>query len=289
MTSRKNTLELESWDEIIGPKKSLFSLDLQEVWKYKDLLYMFVKRNFVTFYKQTILGPIWFFIQPIFTTLIYTVIFGKLAGISTDGLPKILFYLSGMICWNYFSECFNKTSTVFSDNQSIFGKVYFPRLITPLSIVFSGLMKLGIQFLLFLSILLYYILFLDLQVEFNAYLMLFPILIVLVAGISLGFGMIITSLTSKYKDLVFLLQFGIQLLMYATPVIYPLSSMPEKYRWILVLNPMTTIIETFRLGFLGEGTFSIGYFIYTVLFTFFILGLGTLIFNKTEKVFMDTI
>ncbi len=279
----------EQWNTLISPKKNLFSLNLKEVWNYNDLLFMFVKRDFVTIYKQTILGPLWFFIQPIFTALIYTFIFGKVANISTDGLPKILFYMSGTICWNYFADCLNKTATVFRDNQNIFGKVYFPRLITPLSIIVSNLLKLGIQLLLFICFLAFYFFFKDVTINFNQEILLFPLLIILLGALGLGFGMIITSMTTKYRDLVFLLQFGVQLLMYATPVIYPLSSMPEKYKWIIALNPMTSIIETFRYGVLGQGSFSWWYLGYTVIFTLVIVTIGTLIFNKTEKDFMDTI
>ncbi|OFY86485.1 MAG: ABC transporter permease [Bacteroidetes bacterium RIFCSPLOWO2_12_FULL_31_6] len=279
----------ENWDTIIEPKNGLLSLNLVDVWKYRDLLRMFVKRDFVTIYKQTILGPLWFFIQPIFTVIIYSFVFGEFAGIPTDGLPKILFYLSGTICWNYFADCFNKTSSVFRDNQNIFGKVYFPRLITPLSIVVSGLLKLGVQLLLLIAILAYYYFFTIIQLQFHLELLLFPYLIVLMAVLSLGLGMIITSLTTKYRDLVFLLQFGVQLLMYATPVIYPLSSVPEKYQWLIILNPMTSIIETFKYGVLGAGTFSWLYLAYTTMFTIVVLILGTIIFNKTEKTFMDTV
>jgi len=279
----------KDWDIIIEPKKRLFSLNLKEVWQYKDLLYMFVKRDFVTIYKQTILGPLWFFIQPIFTAIIYTFIFGRVAGISTDGLPQILFYMSGTVCWSYFQDSFNKTATVFKDNQNIFGKVYFPRLITPLSIVTSGLLKLGIQLLLYISVLVFYTSTGNFDLNIQLEILLFPFLIMMMAGLALGFGMIITSFTTKYRDLIFLLQFGVQLLMYATPVIYPLSAMPEKYKWLIVLNPMTSIIETFRFGTLGEGSFNWAYIAYTAVFTFIILTIGTVVFNKTEKDFMDTI
>ncbi len=282
-------METQTWDTIIKPKRSLLSVNLAEVWKYRDLLRMLVLRDFVTIYKQTLLGPIWFFIQPIFTVLIYTFIFGEFAGISTDGLPKILFYLSGTVLWNYFADCFNKTATVFKDNQNVFGKVYFPRLISPLSIVVSGLLKLGVQLLLLLGFLLFYHFFTEVQLKIHLELLLLPCLIILMAALSLGLGMIITSLTTKYRDLVFLLQFGIQLLLYATPVIYPLSSVPEKYQWIIILNPMTSIIETFKYGVLGTGIFSWFNLTYTLLFTIIILILGTLIFNKTEKDFMDTV
>lgn len=279
----------EYWDIIILPKRNLLSINFKDIWKYRDLLIMFVKRDFVTIYKQTILGPLWFFIQPIFTALIYTFIFGKMAGISTDGLPKILFYMSGTIFWNYFADCFNKTATVFRDNQNIFGKVYFPRLITPLSIIISSLLKLAIQLLLFIAILTYYFSFTDLHLTLQLEILLFPLLIILMGALALGFGLIITSLTTKYRDLVFLLQFGVQLLMYATPVIYPLSSIPENYKWLIVLNPMTSIIETFRYGILGVGSFSWIYLGYTLAFSIVILMIGIIIYNKTEKDFMDTI
>ena len=279
----------QDWDNIILPKKSLFSINYSEIWSYRDLLIMLVKRDFVTTYKQTILGPIWFFIQPIFTTIIYVFVFGNIAGLSTDGSPKILFYMSGTILWNYFADCLNKTATVFRENQNIFGKVYFPRLITPLSIVTSGLFKLGIQFLLFILILVYYHIFTSVNVHLSPILLILPLLILLMAMLSLGIGLMITSFTTKYRDLVFLLQFGVQLLMYATPVIYPLSSLPDKYRWIIELNPMTSIIETFRYGILGSGSFSWFSLGYTFIFSIIVLSLGTLIFNKTEKDFMDTV
>lgn len=278
-----------NWDIIIKPKRSLLDIDFKQLWSYRDLLIMFVKRDFVTVYKQTVLGPLWFFIQPVITAIMYTFIFSRIAKISTDGLPPILFYISGTVCWSYFADCFNKTATVFRDNQNIFGKVYFPRLITPLSIVVSGLLKFGIQLLLFICILFFYKYVKGANIHFQMEILLFPLLIVLMGFLSLGFGMIITSLTTKYRDLIFLLQFGIQLLMYATPVIYPLSTMSEEYKWLIVLNPMTSIIETFRYGFLGTGSFSWIYLGYTAVFTIVIFAIGTLIFNKTEKDFMDSI
>lgn len=277
-----------SWDTIIIPKKSLLDLQLSEVWKYRDLLRMFVKRDFVTYYKQTILGPLWFFIQPIFTTFTYMLVFSQIAKISTDGVPPIVFYMSGVTAWNYFSECFNKTSTVFKDNQGIFGKVHFPRLITPLSIIISNLVKFGIQLSLFVAILLYYY-WADTTIQPNWALTLIPILVLMMAALGLGTGMLITSMTTKYRDLVFLLQFGIQLLMYATPVIYPLSSIPENYKWIILANPMSGIIETFRYAFLGSGEFNVALLGYDAAITVIILLLGTLVFNKTEKTFMDTV
>lgn len=279
----------EKWDTVIVPQHSLFTLNLREVWRYKDLLIMFVKRDFVTYYKQTILGPIWFFIQPIFTTLIYIFIFGRIAGISTDGVPQLVFYLLGVTSWTYFADCFNKVATTFKENQDIFGKVYFPRLITPLSIVVSNLIKLAIQMALFLCFWVYYLLFTENTIQPSLTLLLFPLMILMMAGLGLGAGMIITSYTTKYRDLVFLLQFGIQLLMYATPVVYPLSVIPEKYVWWIMANPMTGIIETLRHGFLGSGSFSLGLFAYSLGFTLVLLLVGTFIFNKTEKNFMDTV
>ena len=278
-----------SFDLVIKPQSSLISLNLKEVWRYRDLLFMLIKRDFVTYYKQTILGPLWFFIQPIFTTVIYVFVFGNLAGISTDGLPQPLFYMAGITIWNYFADCLNKVSTVFKDNQGIFGKVYFPRLVTPLSIVVSNLIKFGIQFLLFLAFMAYFGLATDATFSINGYALLLPVLIILLAGLGLGLGMIITSLTTKYRDLVFLLTFGIQLLMYATPVIYPLSAAPEKYQWIIALNPITAIVETFRYGFLGAGQFDIYLLSYSIAFSVIIILIGTIIFNKTEKSFMDTV
>ncbi len=289
---KEHHLEMEKqWTTTIEPDKGSFNLNLKEVWKYRDLLMMMVKRDFVTFYKQTILGPIWFFIQPLFTTLVYTVIFGKIASISTDGLPQLLFYMSGVTIWNYFSDCFTKTSTVFKDNQNIFGKVYFPRLITPLSIVISSLVKFGVQMLLFLGFMFFFMIN-GAPVSPNSTLLLLPLYVLMMAGLSLGFGMIFSSLTTKYRDLTFLLQFGIQLLMYATPVIYPSSLIAEKNKLIgkvLMANPMAPIVEAFRYSFLGAGDFQWGGLLYTFLFTIFIFLLGTVIFNRTEKTFMDTV
>lgn len=279
---------MQHWTEEITPKTSLLDLKLKEVWHYRDLMFMFVKRDFVTFYKQTILGPLWFFVQPLLTTIMYVIVFGNIAKISTDGLPPILFYLCGITFWNYFSECFTKTSTVFKDNANMFGKVYFPRLVMPLSIVFSGLIKLSIQFLLFVLLLLWYM-YQDSNVHPNLYILLTPYLVILMAVIALGAGMIISSLTTKYKDLIFLITFGIQLLMYATPVIYPISSLPEKYAFIIKANPLSAVIETFRFAFTGSGTFSWMHLGYSSVFAFALLAIGAIIFNKVEKTFMDTV
>ncbi len=281
----------ENWDIEIRPRNNLLDLKLKDVWHYRDLLLLLVRRDFVSFYKQTILGPLWFFIQPIFTTIIFTFIFGNLAGISTDGLPKPLFYMAGITAWNYFADCLNKTSTVFRDNAGIFGKVYFPRLIMPLSIVTSNLVRFGVQMLLFIIMIVYY---LAIGANFgpNWYLLLFPVIVVLMACLGLGLGMIISAMTTKYRDLAFLVTFGVQLLMYATTVIYPLSTALEKYpeyAWVIEYNPMTPIIETFRYGFLGKGSFSWEHLGYCAGVTFLITLAGIVIFNKVEKTFVDTV
>jgi ABC-type polysaccharide/polyol phosphate export systems, permease component len=278
----------ENWTEIISPKNSLLDLRLSELWRYRDLVVMFVRRDFVSNYKQTILGPLWFLIQPLLTTAMFVFIFGRIAQISTDGLPMIVFYLAGITIWNYFSETLNKTATVFRDNAQIFGKVYFPRLTMPFSIVISNLVRFGIQFLLFISVWVYYLFQSD-KIHPNSLMLLTPVLILLMGLLALGLGMIISAMTTKYKDLIFLLTFGVQLLMYATPVIYPLSSLPEKYKWIILANPMSPIVETFRFAFLGSGSFSWIYLLYSVVATAIILLIGIIIFNKVEKSFTDTV
>jgi len=284
----KENHQSEDWDLVIKGHTSLFDLKFNDLWRYRDLLLMFVKRDFVSFYKQTILGPLWFFIQPIFTTLVFTFVFGNLAGISTDGLPQYLFYLSGITAWNYFSECLTKTSTVFRDNAAIFGKVYFPRLIMPLSIVVSNLVRFGVQLLLLIVMMVYFgIKGANFQV--TPAIVCFPLLVILMALLGLGLGLIITAMTTKYRDLTFLVTFGVQLLMYGTTVIYPLSAAPEKYRMIIELNPMTGIIEAFRYCFLGKGEFTLASLGYSTICTLVVMMLGIVIFNKTEKNFVDTI
>ncbi|SUP53622.1 Inner membrane transport permease yadH [Weeksella virosa] len=278
----------ENWTNVIESKNNLFSLNLKEVWRYKDLVYMLVRRDFVTSFKQTILGPLWFFINPIFTTVMYVIVFGNIANISTDGAPKIPFYLSGVILWNYFSSCLNNTSNVFRGNASIFGKVYFPRLVMPLAIVTSNLMQFGVQFCLFIVFLLYYLI-VDKNVHPNAWILITPILIVMMAAFAMGTGMIFSAMTTKYKDLSMLLGFGVSLYMYVTPVVYPISAIPEKYRWIAELNPLTGIFECFKYAYLGVGDFNLGMLVYSAFFIFIILMIGTLIFNKVEKSFMDTV
>ncbi len=278
-----------NWTMVISPKSNMLSLQLEDIWRYKDLLYLFVRRDFVSIYKQTILGPAWFFIQPILTTITYTIIFGNVAGLSTDGLPKMIFYLSGVVCWSYFSDCITTISSTFITNAQVFGKVYFPRLIAPLSVVISKLIKLGIQFLLFVVTLLYYVIFESTEVNPNIYLLLSPILVLLMGGLGLGLGLLISSLTTKYRDMRFLIAFGVQLLMYGTPVIYPLSKVPEEYRLLVTLNPITPVVEAFRYGFLGTGTFSVYHLIYSFVFTVIALLLGIVVFNRVEKTFMDSV
>jgi lipopolysaccharide transport system permease protein len=276
------------WDLTIKPHSKWYDLRIKEIFKYKDLLFLFVKRDFVSIYKQTILGPLWFFLQPIITAITFTVIFGNLAKISTDGLPQILFYMCGITLWNYFADTLTKTADTFSSNANIFGKVYFPRMIVPLSVVVSNLIKLAIQFLLFLGIWIYYLLQSDL-IHPNKMLALIPFLIILIGFMALSFGVIISSLTTKYRDLKFLVTFGIQIMMYASPIVYPLSIVPEKYKWIIIANPVTSIIETFKYAFLGVGEFSWLYLGYSTLFTIILFMIGLVIFHRVEKSFMDTV
>ena len=276
------------WDLVIDAQHKLFHIPFAEIWHYRDLLLLMVRRDFVALYKQTILGPLWFVIQPVLTTVVFTIVFGNIAKISTDGLPQILFYMSGITCWNYFSECLTQTSNTFSTNANIFGKVYFPRIIVPLSVVVSNLLKFGIQLVLFGMFGIWFFTT-GTTIHFNATAFLFPVLVLIMAMFGLGLGMIFSSLTTKYRDLRFLLQFGVQLLMYATPVIYPASSIPEKYQWIILLNPMTAIVETFRNGFLGSGSLNLTNLIYSGTCSLAILAIGTLVFNRVEKNFMDTV
>jgi lipopolysaccharide transport system permease protein len=287
----KELISEPHWDMVVEPDNNILDLKLKDVWHYRDLLWLLVRRDFVSFYKQTILGPLWFFIQPLFTTITYTFIFGNLAGISTEGIPKPLFYLAGITCWNYFSDCLTKTSTVFKDNSNVFGKVYFPRLIMPLSIVVSNLVRFFVQMLMFFVMIVFFTIKGG-SITLTWYALLFPVLIIEMALLGLGLGMIISAMTTKYRDLAFLVSFGVQLFMYATTVIYPLSVAREKYpklSWIIEVNPMTPIIETFRYGFLGEGTFSWMSLGISAVVTVVITLLGMIIFNKVEKNFIDTV
>ena len=277
----------QQWTETIESKHSLFDLNLKEVWRYKDLVYMFVKRDFVSSFKQTILGPIWFFINPIFTTIVYIVVFGNIAKLSTDGAPKILFYLAGITLWNYFSSCLIGTSNVFTNNAGIFGKVYLPRLIMPISIVLSNLMRFGVQMGLFLIAFFYYLF--KGEVQPNWWILATPLLIVLMAVFALGMGMIFSSLTTKYRDLQMLLTFGISLYMYATPVIYPASSLKGIFKTIAFYNPLTGIFECFKYAWLGVGDFNAPMLMISTILIFVILVIGTVTFNKVEKGFMDTV
>ncbi|HTC00548.1 MAG TPA: ABC transporter permease [Ferruginibacter sp.] len=278
----------EKWDMIIEPQNHLFDLKLKDVWHYRDLLLLLVRRDFVSFYKQTILGPLWFFIQPLFTTIIYTFIFSNLAHISTQDIPGPLFYMAGITAWNYFSDCLTKTSTVFKDNSDVFGKVYFPRLIMPLSIVLSNLIKFAVQMLMFF-IMMGFFAFKGGSFHVTIYVFLFPLLVIQMALLGLGSGMIISALTTKYRDLTFLVSFGVQLLMYGTTVVYPLTSAPEKYKWLIALNPLTAIIEAFRSGFLGKGSFTWQSLGMSGLITLIIASIGIIIFNKVERNFIDTV
>lgn len=272
----------------ITPNNSLLKLNLHELVAYKDLIRMYVKRDIITMYKQTILGPLWFVIQPVLTTIMFMFVFGNLAGISTDGIPGPLFYFAGIILWNYFADCLNKTSNTFTANQNVFGKVYFPRLVVPLSVTLSNLVKFFIQFAIFIIIYIFYAIK-GHGIAPNWYACLFPLLVVMSAGLALGFGIIFSSMTTKYRDLTFLLQFGVQLWMYASPVIYPLSTMPADKQWIFLLNPMTSIIESFKYGAIGSGVFSWCWLAYSFVFMLLVLFVGIVIFNKVEKDFMDTV
>lgn len=277
----------QQWTETIESRHSLFDLKLGEVWRYKDLVYMFVKRDFVSSFKQTILGPLWFFINPIFTTIVYLVVFGGIAKLPTDGIPQVLFYLAGITLWNYFSSCLLGTSNVFTGNAAIFGKVYFPRLVMPLTIVISNLMKFGVQFALFFVAWVYYLI--QAKIEPNIWILATPLLVLLMAAFALGMGMIFSSLTTKYRDLQMLLSFGVSLLMYATPVIYPISALSGIWKKLAMYNPLTGIFECFKYGWLGAGDFSPMMLTISSVIIFVLLAVGTVIFNKVEKSFMDTV
>jgi len=286
-----SALSEDQWDIVIKPEGKRFNLNLSEVWRYRDLLFMYVKRDIVVSYKQTVLGPLWFFIQPVFTTLMFMFVFGGIAKISTDGLPQPLFYMSGILCWNYFSDCLNKASNTFSTNAGVFSKVYFPRLVVPISVVMSNLLKFFIQFGLFVAVYIYYVVQ-GASVSLNAYALLFPVLVIMLAGLGLGFGIIVSSMTTKYRDLTILFTFAVQLWMYITPVIYPLSEVEARYgkwMWLIQMNPLTSIIETFKYGFLGTGAFSWMSLGYSFLFTILVMVLGAWVFNRVERSFVDIV
>lgn len=283
----KNNNKSEDWDLIITGQHSLFDVNFKDLWHYRDLLYLFVKRDFVTVYKQTILGPLWFFIQPLLTTITFAIIFGSVAQLSTDGAPKIVFYMAGITLWNYFSNCLTTVAGVFNANAGMFGKVYFPRLIMPLTVVISNLMKFGVQFLLFLCFVIYFVI--QGKIEPNLYIALIPFIILLMALIAMGIGLVLTAMTAKYKDLTQLITFGVQLFMYITPVIYPSSSIPDDYKWLVNLNPLVALFDYMRYAFLGIGQFSVESLVYPSLFSLVILALGILVFNKSQKTFIDTV
>ena len=276
------------WTKEIKPQKRLLDVDIKGLWRYRDLYYMYVKRDIITVYKQTVLGPLWFLIQPILTTIMFMFVFGNLAGISTDGMPQPLFYMAGILLWTYFSNCFNSCSNVFATNAGVFGKVYFPRLVVPLSSITSNLVKLGIQLLLFIAIYIYFAVN-GAPVKINGYILLFPFLVFLTAFHALSWGLIISALTTKYRDLRQLVSFGVQLLMYATPVIYPMSTTSGKIRTILELNPLTPIFEAFKYSCMGCGSLSWGGLLYSTVFMLIALFLSVIIFNRTERNFMDTV
>ncbi|PCJ89615.1 MAG: ABC transporter permease [Flavobacteriales bacterium] len=282
------SIEKENWTTILKPKTGWFDINLNELWQYRDLIFLFVRRDFVSIYKQTILGPIWFIIQPLLTTIMFTVVFGKIANIPTDGLPPMLFYMAGTVAWTYFSESLNKTSNTFTANASIFGKVYFPRLAIPISIVISNLFTFIIQFVFFLCFMLFFYLK---GAEFhpNKWVLLTPVLLLVMAMLGLGMGIIISSMTTKYRDLRFAVGFGVQLWMYGTPVVYPLSEVPEKWKFLFAINPMSSIIETFRYAFLGKGAVNIDYLAISGITTIILLVIGIVLFSKIEKNFMDTV
>ena len=284
----KDKIDLQEWDEVIQPQRKFLDFRLKEIITYRDLIFLFIKRDFVTFYKQTILGPLWYIIQPLINTLVFTIIFGNIAKISTEGVPPFLFYFAGNVIWGYFALCITSTSSIFSSNADIFGKVYFPRITVPISNVIIGLMQFAIQFVLFLSFLFYfYIKGLDIHLNYTLFFI--PLLLLQVALLGLGFGMLLSALTSKYRDLTFVMSFGVQLWMYATPIVYPLSIVPEKYKLIFALNPMTSIVESFRYIFYQESIIDFKIIIISLIITLLISFFGLLFFNKTEKNFLDTV
>jgi len=284
----KTENEAKKWDLIIEPKRQLLDLRLGELWKYRDLIALFVRRDFVAAYKQTILGPLWYLIQPLLTTIIFTFIFGQVASLPTDGLPQFLFYMSGNILWAYFADCLTKTSNTFVANTNLFGKVYFPRMAVPVSILISNLITFAMQFIFFLLFVGFFALR-GSEIHPNLWILAFPILLLIMAGLGLGLGILISAMTTKYRDLRFLVSFGVTLLMYATPVIYPASSVPAQYQTIIHLNPVTSIIETFRYGFLGSGTVNPWGLVYSFVFMVVIVVIGSIVFNRVEATFMDTI
>ena len=281
-------MENNNWTTEIKPRTGWFDINLKELFQYKDLIIMFVKRDFKTLYKQTILGPLWIIINPLITTLMFTVVFGNIANISTDGMPQIVFYMLGTTVWTYFSTCLTKTSTTFTGNAAIFGKVYFPRLVTPISTVISGLINFAVQFVMFLGFAIYYYVT-GAPIKPNIYILITPLLLLQLACLSLGFGVIISSLTTKYRDLAVLVTFGVQLWMYATPVVYPASQIGGKLKTLMMLNPVSPIVESFRYAFLGSGSIPWDFLGISVITTLVVLFIGVVLFSRVEKTFMDTV
>lgn len=280
--------EESEWTLVIRPHGKWFDLRLGELWQSRELVWLFFWRDFVALYKQTILGPVWYLLQPLFTTVIFTVVFGRIAKLPTSGLPPFLFYMSGTVVWTYFATSVTKTSTTFLSNAQVFGKIYFPRLTVPVSILLSNLVAFGIQMLLFLAFLIYYVVQ-GADAHVTTWVLFLPVLILIMAGLGLGIGIIVSALTTKYRDLQYLVTFGVQLLMYTTPLVIPLSSVQGKYRWIMIANPMTEVIEVFRRGFLGEGTVTLPLLAYSSLFSLVAVIVGAVLFNRVERTFMDTV
>jgi lipopolysaccharide transport system permease protein len=286
--SNSSETDREMWDMVIRPKRNLLDINIKEIWNYRDLVMLFVRRDFVAKYKQTILGPFWFILNPLISTLMYTLVFAGIAKIPTEGIPPQLFYLSGIVAWSYFASCLNGTSSTFLNNAGIFGKVYFPRLVSPISVIISSMVQLGIQLLLLSSFMIYYSLS-GYPVQINSHLLYIPLLIIDLALLGLGFGIIFSALTTKYRDLTNFLGFGVQLWMFITPIIYPSSAVPEKYRILVFLNPVAPLVEAFKFGVIGAGEFNPGRLLYSVVFTCILLFVGVILFNRTEQNFMDTV
>lgn len=277
-----------SWTTIITPKNSWFDIDIKGLFSSRDLIILFVRRDFVTFYKQTILGPLWFFIQPLLTTIVFTVVFGKIANVPTNGLPPFLFYMSGVVAWGYFASCLDKTANTFISNAGIFGKVYFPRLVVPVATIITNGLTFFIQFASFLCFMAYFY-FMGSSIQPNWWILMVPLLLLQMALLGMGVGLLISALTTKYRDLVFVVGFGVQLWMYGTPIVYPISQAPAKWQWIFAFNPMSSVVETFRHAFLGGGSVNIAHLFIGLIMTIVIFFLGLLLFSRAEKNFMDTV
>jgi lipopolysaccharide transport system permease protein len=280
--------DTNKWDLYIKPKSGWFNIEIGEIFRYKDLIMLFVKRDFVTFYKQTILGPLWYIIQPLFNTLVFTLIFGKVAKIPTDGLPPFLFYLSGTVVWSYFSHCLNETSNTFTTNAEVFGKVYFPRIAVPISVALTAVFQFLIQFAIFLGFL-FYFWYKGSNINPTIYIITLPLIVLHMAILSIGFGMMISALTAKYRDLAFAMSFMIQLWMYLTPIVYPLSQVPEKYRLFILINPMTAVVESFRGAFLGVNSITPQELLFSIFLSILFFISGIVIFSRVERTFMDTV